>query len=164
MPLVRPVMAEDLAAIADLYAHYVRTSHCTFEVDPPSVETWRRHFQDDVTSGRYPMVVAEADGRVVGYAKVGRFRERRAYEPSVEVSVYRAHDAAEKGIGSAMYEALFEACAGAGFHRAYAGIALPNDASLALHEKFGFTLAGTFHEVGRKFDRWWDVAWYEKEL
>lgn len=80
------------------------------------------------------------------------------------MSVYCAPEAAGRGIGTLLYTALFEALAGEDLHRAYAGIALPNEASVRLHDRFGFRHLGTYEEVGRKFDRYWDVAWYEKKL
>ena len=151
-------------AIAAIYGYYAIHSHVTFDVSPPSGEHWRARFEAESAAGRYETVVAEVDEQVVGFAKTSRFRERAAYDPSVEVSVYRAHDTTIGRLGSALYGALFERIGDKGFHRAYAAIAIPNDASIALHERFGFARAGTFHEVGRKFDRWWDVAWYQKSL
>lgn len=160
---MRAARVEDMAAVAEIYGHYVLHSHATFELTPPPVQAWEHHLSNDVEHGPYQMFVAFIDGRVVGYAKTGKFRERAAYDPSVEVSVYCAHDVAGRGIGTALYDRLLSTLPG-DFHRAYAGIALPNAPSIALHERFGFTLAGTFREVGRKFDRWWDVSWFEKEL
>lgn len=111
------------------------------------------------------MVATAADtGRVLGYASSSPFRPKSAYATSVETTVYVAPDAGRRGIGSLLYQALFDALAGEGLHRAYAGIARPNAASTRLHERFGFRHVGTYREVGHKFGRWWDVAWYEKEL
>ncbi|MFF1694643.1 GNAT family N-acetyltransferase [Streptomyces sp. NPDC058257] len=103
-------------------------------------------------------------GLILGYATSSPFRTKPAYATSVEVSVYCAPDAAGRGIGTLLYKTLFEALEGEDLHRAYAGIAQPNDASGRLHERFGFRHVGTYREVGRKFGRYWDVAWYERPL
>jgi phosphinothricin acetyltransferase len=160
--VIRPVTDDDFDAVAAIYGHYVLSSPCTFELEPPTAATWLNHHHQNAAT--YPMWVATDGDRVVGYAKTGRFRERRAYDPSVEVSIYCAPDVHRKGVATALYTTLFDGLKAHPFHRAYAGITMPNDASVALHERFGFKLAGTFREVGRKFDQWWDVAWFEKEL
>ncbi|MEU8944606.1 N-acetyltransferase family protein [Streptomyces sp. NPDC048489] len=103
-------------------------------------------------------------GRILGYATSSGFRPKAAYATSVEVSVYLAPGAGGRGVGTLLYEALFRALAGEDLHRAYAGVAQPNEASVRLHERFGFRHVGTYREVGRKFGRYWDVAWYEKDL
>jgi phosphinothricin acetyltransferase len=111
------------------------------------------------------MVATDADSQaILGYATSSAFRAKPAYATSVEVTVYVAPDAARRGVGTLLYEALFSALDSEDLHRAYAGIALPNEASVRLHERFGFRHVGTYREVGRKFGRYWDVAWYEKEL
>lgn len=102
------------------------------------------------------------DGRVAGVASSGRYRPRAAYDTTVETSVYIAPDSVGRGLGSALYGALFDALDGERVHRAVAGIALPNDASVALHRRFGFERVGRFSEEGWKFDRFWDVDWYER--
>jgi len=99
---------------------------------------------------------------VAGYASSSRYRIKPAYETSIETSIYLAPEATGKGIGTKLYAALFDALRGEDVHRAYAGISLPNPASIALYEKFGFKRAGLYTEQGRKFGRYWDVAWYEK--
>jgi phosphinothricin acetyltransferase len=101
---------------------------------------------------------------VVGFATSGQLRSRPAYDGSVEVTVYLHPDAGGHGIGSMLYQQLFTDLRGEGLHRAYAVIAQPNPASVALHRRFGFTDVGTMHEVGRKFDRWWDVLWMERPI
>ncbi len=109
-------------------------------------------------------MVAVANGRFIGYASSSRFRPKPAYETSIEVSVYVAGEAVGRGVGTQLYRSLFAALLGEDIHRAYAGIALPNPASVALHERFGFKKVAHFTEQGRKFGRYWDVAWYEKAL
>jgi len=161
---IRPPLASDAAPLTDLYNHYIRETPITFDVEPWSVaqrEAWMRDFGE---TGRYRLLVAEEAGRVVGYACTRRFREKAAYETTVEVSVYLAPDAVGRGLGNALYGELFEAIRGEDVHRAIAGITLPNDASIALHRRFGFQPAGVMTDVGRKFGRFWEVAWYERVL
>ena len=100
----------------------------------------------------------------MGYACTRRFREKAAYDTTVEVSVYVAAFAIGRGLGNALYAELFEAIRGEDVHRAIAGITLPNHASVKLHERFDFRSAGVMTGVGRKFGRFWDVAWYERAL
>ncbi|MFC9241380.1 GNAT family N-acetyltransferase [Streptomyces decoyicus] len=104
------------------------------------------------------------EGALLGYATSSSFRPKAAYAPSVEVTAYCAPHAVGRGIGTLLYTALFEALADADVHRAYAGITQPNEASTRLHTRFGFRHIGTYTEVGRKFGRYWDVAWYQKDL
>lgn len=124
-------------------------------------QEWFGHYADQ---GRHRLLVAEDAGEVLGYATSGRFRDKAAYDPSVETTVYCAPEAVGRGAGSALYEALFAELASEDVHRAFAGVALPNEASLALHRRFGFAEIGTFREVGRKFDKWWDVTWLERAV
>lgn len=159
---VRPGRAGDLEGLNELYNHYVRTSAVTFDIDEISMEARREWFAG--FGGRYRLVVAVEGARVLGYAHSKPFRPKQAYDPSVETTVYVAHTALGRGLGARLYEALFAAIAGEDVHRAYAGITVPNEASFALHERFGFKQVALFSEQGRKFGRYWDVAWFEKEL
>ena len=159
----RVARADDLPALTRIYNHYVEHTHVTFDLEPFTVDERQEWFSHYAETGRHRLLVAEsANGEVVGYATSGRFRDKPAYGPSVETTVYCSPSAVGHGVGSALYSALFEALQGADVHRAYAGVALPNDASLALHRRFGFTEIGTFGEVGRKFGKWWDVTWLER--
>ncbi|MFF8280754.1 GNAT family N-acetyltransferase [Streptomyces lateritius] len=169
---VRPGTEGDLASLTELYNHYVRETAITFDTEPFTPEQrlpWLRSHPED---GPHRLLVAhdvrndrkQTDGRVLGYATSSAFRPKPAYSTSVEVSVYLSPDAAGRGVGTLLYEALFGALAGEDVHRAYAGIALPNEPSARLHARFGFRHIGTYGEVGRKFGRYWDVAWYEKRL
>lgn len=162
--VVRPGTLEDLAEIVDIYNHYVRSTAITFDLEPFTVDQRREWFSHYGETGPHRLLVAVAGGRVVGYATTGRFRDKAAYLPSVETTIYLAADAGGRGIGRALYSALFEAVGEEGLHRAYAGIALPNEASIGLHRSFGFTEVGTMTEVGRKFGKWWDVLWMERAL
>jgi phosphinothricin acetyltransferase len=161
---IRPAVAADLSAINDIYNQYVTEAHYTFDVEPMSADGRREWFTHYDTSGRYRVLVAVSNGVVVGFASSGRFRAKAAYETSIETSVYLASDSVGRGAGSRLYEALFKALESEDVHRAYAGIALPNPASIGLHERFGFKRVAHFTEQGRKFGRYWDVAWYEKPL
>lgn len=162
-PDIRLGRVGDLAAINEIYNHYVRTSHVTFDVEDRSL-AWRRRWFDEHSRERHLVVVAQRDGRVVGFASSGTHRPRSAYDTSVETSVYVAADHTGSGIGGSLYGALFERLEGCDVHRALAGITMPNPASVALHRAFGFRLVGRFTEQGRKFGRYWDVAWFERPM
>ncbi|WP_369194528.1 GNAT family N-acetyltransferase [Streptomyces djakartensis] len=163
---VRPGVEDDLEALTALYNHYVRETAITFDTaifTPPERRPWLLSHPED---GPHRLMVAAEPrtGRILGYATSSPFRPKAAYATSVETTVYVAPDAGRRGIGTLLYEALFAALSGEDLHRAYAGVALPNEASVRLHERFGFQHVGTYREVGRKFGRYWDVAWYEKPL
>ncbi len=161
---VRSATADDLSAVNDIYNQYVVEAHYTFDLEPMTMEARREWFTHYGETGRHRLLVAISEGRVIGYACSSRLRPKPAYETSVETSVYLAPDAIGRRAGSRLYEKLFKALEAEDVHRAYAGIALPNPASVGLHERFGFKRVGHFTEQGRKFDRYWDVAWYEKPL
>jgi phosphinothricin acetyltransferase len=161
---VRPAREEDLAAINDLYNHYVAETHITFDDEPVTMEARREWFGHYAQTDRHRLLVAVEGEDVVGLASSSRFRPKPGYLTSVETSIYLAPEATGKGAGSRLYTELFRSLEGEDLHRAYAGIALPNPASIALHENFGFKRVALFTEQGRKFGRYWDVAWYEKPL
>lgn len=163
---VRPGVAADLTALTDLYNHYVRATPVTFDTAAFTPEERRPWLLSHPEDGRHRLMVAtDTDSpAILGYATSSAFRVKPAYETSVEVTVYVAPDAGGRGVGTLLYEALFAALADEDVHRAYAGIVPPNEASVRLHERFGFRHVGTYREVGRKFGRYWDVAWYEKDL
>jgi phosphinothricin acetyltransferase len=162
--LIRPSVEHDLPRITEIYNHYVANSHVTFDIEPATLVQRREWFSHYGATGPHRLLVAEEDLAVVGFASSSPFRARAAYATSIETSVYCAPDFIGRGVGRALYGELFQTIEGEDVHRAYAGIALPNDASIALHTHFGFELVGTYTEVGRKLDRYWDVAWYEKRL
>lgn len=161
---VRAAREADLAALTSIYNHYVEHTHVTFDLEPFTVEQRRAWFAHYADTGPHRLLVAADGEHVLGYATSSRFRDKAAYDTSVETTVYCASGGTGRGVGRALYAALFAALESEDVHRAYAGIALPNDASLALHRAFGFSAVGTFREVGRKFDRWWDVTWLERPL
>jgi len=161
---VRAAAVGDLPRITDIYNHYVVHSPATFDIEPATLAERREWFSHYSTSGPHRMLVALDGETVRGFATSSPFRARAAYSVSVETSVYADPDHLGQGIGSALYARLFEELAGEDLHRAFGGITLPNDPSVALHERFGFTKIGVYTEVGRKFGRYWDVAWFEKPL
>ncbi|KUJ37561.1 GCN5 family acetyltransferase [Streptomyces sp. NRRL F-5122] len=163
---VRPGVESDLVALTDLYNHYVRETPITFDTavfTPQERRPWLLSHPED---GPHRLMVATdpESGTILGYTTSSAFRPKPAYATSVEVTVYLAPQAKGRGVGTRLYSALFDSLAGQDLHRAYAGIAQPNEASVRLHERLGFRHIGTYREVGYKFGRYWDVAWYEKEL
>lgn len=161
---VRPAMRADLPRLTEIYNHYVINTPITFDLKPLVVEERARWFEEHAGIARHRLFVAEAAGTVVGWAGTGPFRDRAAYDTSVETSIYCAPEATGRGIGATMYRVLFDALKNEDIHRLLAGITLPNDASVKLHRRFGFTEVGVFSQCGRKFDRYWDVVWMERPL
>jgi phosphinothricin acetyltransferase len=161
---IRPAVRSDLPRLTEIYNHYVIHTPITFDLVPHTVEGRVAWFEQFATTGRHRLLVAEENAVVLGYAGTTRFRNKAAYETSVETTVYCSHDTLGKGIGSRLYAALFEALAGEDIHRIVAGYTLPNAATLALHERFGFKPVAVFSEVGRKFNRYWDVGFSERPL
>lgn len=152
----------DADAVAVIYRPAIETSVASFEAPAPDGVEMARRIR--ATLQRTPWLVAEEGTELVGYAYAAQHRERAGYRWSVDVSVYVAAGAQERGIGRALYTELFDLIRRQGFVNAYAGIALPNPASVALHERFGMRLIGVYERVGFKFDRWVDVAWYGVRL
>ncbi|HBC54149.1 MAG TPA: GNAT family N-acetyltransferase [Alphaproteobacteria bacterium] len=164
MSAIRPAAHADIPALAAIYNHYIRETPATFDIAEKDLDDRTAWFEGFSLTGPYRLFVADAAGEVLGYAYSGRFKERAAYASSIETSIYLRPDATGKGVGSALYTALFAALAQQDVHRAYAGITLPNAASEAIHRRFGFHRIGIYGEVGRKFGKYWDVAWYERAL
>lgn len=159
---IRDAAQSDAPAVAEIYRPVVESTTISFEETAPGADEIARRIGE--TTRTHPWLVAESGEGVLGYAYGSRHRERWAYRYSVDVSVYVGQTARRGGIGAALYEALFARLRDLGFHRAFAGIALPNEASIALHRRCGFEPVGIYKEVGRKFDRWLDVAWWQKPL
>jgi len=162
--IIRAATGDDVPQLTDIYNHYVAHSQATFDIDPFTVEQRREWFSHYAPTGRHRLLVAEDDGVVCGFATSSPHRPRAAYATTVETSVYCAPERTGRGIGSMLYARLFDELAGEDLHRALAGITLPNDASVSVHERFGFVKIGEYSEVGRKFGRFWNVAWFEKSL
>ena len=159
---VRSASMQDAAAIQAIYAPIVERTAISFEDEPPAVEEMARRIVHTLQA--YPYLVAEQDGQLLGYAYAGPHRARPAYRHSVDVTAYVAEAARKQGVAKALYGELLAALAGAEYHAAFAGIALPNPASEALHRAAGFELVGIYREVGFKFGRWHDVAWWQRLL
>jgi len=159
--MIRPVTDDDFVAIASITNHYITTTPNHFAYEPITPESmhaqWRAH-------PRHPWFVASDHQGVVGYAKAGVWRERTAYNWTAEVGVYLSPYACGRGLGSALYEALLDELERRGFRSAIAGITLPNDASIALHQKFGFARVGVFRDAGWKMDGWRDVEFWQKRF
>jgi L-amino acid N-acyltransferase YncA len=156
---IRVGRTADAAAIADIYNHYVRETVITFEETPVSPDEMARRIAD--IGARYPWLVYEYDGAVAGWAYATEWKTRSAYRFSVETTIYLADSHRGRGTGATLYEALIGELKVRKFHTAVGVIALPNAASVALHEKLGFAKIGHVAEVGRKFDRWVDVGYWQ---
>lgn len=159
---IRSAQIEDATDLVAIYAPYVEGTAITFETEVPTVTDFASRIKK--TLEKFPYLVAEEEGRVVGYAYASTYKDRAAYDWTVELSVYVAQEARGKGIGSLLYDALEEDLTARGFKNFLACIALPNPASLALHEKRGYEQVAHFKKVGYKFDTWHDIVWLQKSL
>ncbi|OBH98052.1 arsinothricin resistance N-acetyltransferase ArsN1 family B [Mycobacterium sp. E2733] len=153
---------EDADAIADLYAPYVRDSAISFEAVPPTAQDMRSRLTATLTN--LPWLVITHGDAVRGYAYASSHRARAAYRWSVDVSLYLDRSIHRQGNGRRIYTALLNMLAAQGYINAYAAIALPNPASVGLHEAMGFTRVGVFEGVGFKNGAWWDVGWWHRRL
>ena len=159
---IRLATPEDAPAIAAIYAPIVLGTAISFELDAPSADEMRGRIV--TTLAAFPWLVAEDDRGVSGYAYAGKHRERAAYRWSVDTTAYVRPDCHRRGIAKALYARLLSVLADRGFYQAFAGIALPNDASVALHESVGFRPIGVYRRVGFKLDAWRDVGWWQRAL
>ena len=159
---IRPALAADAAQIARIYNHYIETTVVTFEEQAVSPAEIAHRIAE--VSATFPWLVAEADGAIAGYAYARSWQTRSAYRFSVESTVYLAPESTGRGIGSALYSALLADLRTRGLHAVVGGIALPNEASVALHEQLGFEKIAHLKEVGWKFGRWVDVGYWELVL
>lgn len=160
--LIRLAAPADGSALAEIYRPAVTDSATSFELDAPDGAEMARRVARILE--RTPWIVCERDGAVLGYAYASPHRDRPAYRWSVEVSAYVHGDARRLGVGRALYASLFAALVVQGFRNAYAGVTLPNAASVGLHRAVGFTPVGVYHGVGYKQGAWHDVAWFERPL
>ena len=155
---VRSATLDDAEPLLAIYRPYVLHTAISFELEPPSLTEFRGRIERSLRE--WAWLVAEREGRLVGYAYATPHRSRGAYKWSVEPSVYVADGSQRQGIGKVLYEALLPRLAEQGWCNAYAGITLPNEASVALHRRLGFQAVGVFPSVGRKFGAWHDVSWW----
>ena len=159
---VRLATEHDAGEIAAIYAPTVRDTIISFEIEPPAPDEMRRRIES--TLERFPWLVCERRGRIAGYAYAGAHGSRAAYQWSVDVSAYVHEGERRMGVGRALYTSLFSVLALQGFYNAYAGISLPNPASVGLHEAVGFRPVGIYRGVGYKLGAWHDVGWWELSL
>jgi L-amino acid N-acyltransferase YncA len=160
---IRTATPDDAAALHAIYAPIVRDTPISFELEAPSIDEMRERIAGTLV--RLPWLVSvDGGGRVDGYAYASRHRERAAYQWAVDTSAYVRHDARGQGVGRRLYLRLFEVLADLGYFQAFAGIALPNDASVGLHEAVGFRPIGVYRQVGYKFGAWRDVGWWQRTL
>ena len=160
--MIRVAGEQDAEAIAAIYAPAVTDCSTSFELTPPDAAEMKRRIAT-VLEG-YPWLVYESSQTVLGYVYATSHRERAAYRWSADVAAYVKRDAQRRGIARALYTGLFEILTLQGFRNAYAGVTLPNQASVEMHKAMGFEPVGTYHEVGYKFGAWHDVAWFERQL
>ena len=157
--MIRHIRSSDAHAIANIYNHYIQNTAISFEYTPLTDAQMLQRIK--TIQHDYPYIVWEEDDQILGYAYVARWKERKAYDTSVESSIYLHKDHGGKGIGKKLYAELIKLTFEEDIHSIIAGIALPNDASIALHDFFGFNKIGVFNEVGWKFDQWHSVGYWE---
>jgi L-amino acid N-acyltransferase YncA len=163
IPRLRLALPADAAQIAAIYGPFCLETAVSFETAAPNEGQMRERISS--LTQRYPWLVAVSElGDVLGYAYAGKHRERAAYRWSIDFTAYLAPEAKRRGIGTALYHALLKICQSSGYYRAFAGITLPNEASVRLHEKIGFRAIGVYRRVGFKLGRWHDVGWWSLDL
>ena len=163
-PVIRHAQHADVAEILAIYNHYIVNTHFTFHIEPLTLERGVGWFEKFSELGRHQCFVASLNSELIGWACSAPFKDRAAYETSVETSLYLVPEATGRGIGGEIYRTLMAALVRANVHRAYAFVSQPNPPSVRLHERSGFLCTGRYHDVGRKFGRFWDVAVYERKM
>jgi len=161
--MIRTAIPDDAAPIAAIYAHHVLHGTASFDTIPPTADDWRIKISD-ITARGWPFLVVDEGGAVVAYAYATQFRDRPAYAETCENSVYVAPNHSSRGLGSALLAELLPAAAKAGFRQMIAVVGGGEPASVALHEKFDFTIAGRMRNVGRKFGRLLDTVYLQRGL
>lgn len=159
---IRYATSEDAEKVRDVYAPYILSSLASFEIDVPTVEEMSTRIT--TIQKKFPWLVATLNGELVGYAYASSHRKRAAYQWSVESGIYLAQKAHRQGIGQALYSVLNQILSLQGFVRVYAGVSLPNDASVRFHESLGFKSIGVYKGVGYKAETWVDVGWWSLDL
>ncbi len=158
MTVLRLATPADSNAILDIYAPYIQNTSFTFETEVPSIEEFAERIKNYLNN--WPWLVCEIDGKIAGYAYATKYRERTAYQWCVESSIYIHDDFQKAGIGKLLYITLFEILKRQGFRNVYAVINLPNEKSVAFHERLGFTYFATYEQVGYKLGKWKNVGWW----
>jgi phosphinothricin acetyltransferase len=161
MPMIRLATPDDAQQVQAVYAPYCYTP-ISFEMEPPSVEEMRGRLEKVLS--QYPWLICEKDGEILGYAYATQHRERAAYRWSVDTAIYVRQGRHRQGVGRALYMSLLGVLPLQGFVNAYAGVTLPNPASVCLHEVMGFEPVGVYRRVGCKCGAWHDVAWFQRPL
>ena len=162
MSTIRTVRESDIPDLLAIYAPYVLNTAITFEYEVPSVEEFQRRVQKTLL--KYPYLVLVEEGKILGYAYASTYYDRRAYDWSVEVSIYLNQEAKGQGLGSLLYDCLEDELESRGYLRFLACIALPNDRSISLHQKRGYEQVAHFPKIGYKFGKWHDIVWMQKSL
>ncbi len=162
--IIEAAQARDLPAILAILNHYVVHDHCVFDTEPWTQQAKQPWFDGYGSQPRHQLLVAREADKILGYTHSGQWRAKRAYDVTVETTIYVAPDAAGRGLGRALLGTLLERLEGTGARRAVAGVAQPNEPSNRLHESLGYQTVGTFHGCGYKFDQAWDVRWYERAI
>jgi phosphinothricin acetyltransferase len=157
--MIRPVTLNDAAAICAIYNYYVKNTAISFEEQPVSIHVMEERIRD--ITAKYPWLVWETEAEILGYAYVNKYRERISYRYTAELSIYLKNGQEGKGIGSKLLTRFFETLRKTDIHALVSGITLPNEQSVALHEKFGFSKIAHFKEVGFKMNQWHDVGYWE---
>jgi phosphinothricin acetyltransferase len=162
--LIQDLTPEYYVQVLNLYNFYIRNTPATFDIKEHRLEDRISWFQQFKQGTRYQYLIAVDGQKVAGIVFTVKFRDKMAYETSVETGIYCSPDFAGKGLGQKLYDALFERLAGHDINRIYASITLPNERSIKLHERNGFKRIGVLTGVGRKFGKFWDVSYYEKDF
>ena len=161
-PIIRLATEKDTGAVLDIYTPIVQNSVISFEMQPPDQAEMCKRLNNTLKS--LPWLVCENQGEILGYVYASKHRSREAYQWSLDVSAYVNRNARRRGIAKALYVSLFKILALQGYFNVYAGIALPNPASVGLHEALGFRPVGIYEKVGYKLDAWHDVGWWQLAL
>ena len=159
---IRTATVADAAVLREIYRPYVESTAISFEIQMPTVEAYSQRIAGALN--KWSWLVAEVGEKPIGYAYGSAHRPREAYRYSVETSAYIEQHFQRRGIARALYTRLFIELDRHGLKNAYAGITLPNDASVGFHESLGFKTIGVFPDVGRKFESWHDVAWMHRPV
>jgi phosphinothricin acetyltransferase len=162
MTRIRLATINDAKEIRDIYAPNILNASISFETELPSFEEMQSRIQTILQ--KYPWIVCEVDEKIAGYVYASKHRDREAYQWSCECSIYMNNDFKGKGIGKELYQLLFQILKLQGFRNVYAGITLPNEGSISIHEKCGFKHFATYENIGYKFDNWHSVGWWKLQI